>query len=962
MAESSVGTATLKLTGDTTGLEVALDRARQSQAGLGASAEQEAARMTRAQRRVIETLQRQADTTGLTREQLLQYNIVTRTTGDVQAALLNRLRANTAELDKQSNATVRATSTLNQYGQSAKQTAAALRGVPAQVTDIVVSLQGGQNPLTVLLQQGGQLKDMFGGVVPAARALGSTIAGLVNPATVAAVAIGGIGFAFYSGEQRANEFNRALLLTGNASGATANSLNAMALQLDNISGVTARQAASALTAVVSTGKIAEGQYQLVAQAAAMMEDAVGKAMSETVAEYAELARDPVNAVLRLNETEHFLTQSVYDRIRAMQDAGDIEGAAALATEARATAQIERAREVVDSLGLISGAWHAIKENTGEAWDEAVNYFAEVDKSAKQSVNSLKEFWNAMSSGVTSPWGLVNAANGAGTAATTGRPQPQAGADAKVNSAAQRQLDTLLAGNRSREERQKLEETQIVNLYRQLGISKEDKRVQDALTESQKRYKESLPKASGGASAARGLANASAQASLQLIKNAEEAQRTEIANTSKVLQANYAARNVSAADYYAQQRELMSRDFAAQEDSLTKQIEYLRSRDLTGKDSVNTNRELTQLETKLAKVRADSATQLVILGVQEKDVNDKRVRAIDAYKDSLNTSLESSKQQADAQVARIMLSEREFSLQSQLASITEKAAQEQRKLAKELAETNDRGAYDEKLQLLRDYTDEQVRIVVEGYARMDEAQRDWLNGFRTGVADWTANAANVADQAKQITTRALDGTVDMLTNFAMTGKLVWKDLLRDIGEEIARFMIKKAVLQFVNLFTSMWGGGVDAGGYSGNGTGAGSVQGFGNNLDNFTKNAKGNVYSSPSLSAYSGQVVNQPTPFYFAKGAGVMGEAGPEGIFPLSRGSDGKLGLKVAGGGMGTVTVETNVYVSSDGSSRTETSTAGGQAQLLKDLAGLISTGAQQQITKAMMPGGQLWKAGYGARN
>ncbi|MEM8329387.1 hypothetical protein Q4S08_17205, partial [Morganella morganii] len=66
---------------------------------------------------------------------------------------------------------------------------------------------------------------------------------------------------------------------------------------------------------------------------------------------------------------------------------------------------------------------------------------------------------------------------------------------------------------------------------------------------------------------------------------------------------------------------------------------------------------------------------------------------------------------------------------------------------------------------------------------------------------------------------------------------------------------------------------------------------------FTPNAKGGVYHSPSLSAYSGQVVHTPTMFAFAKGAGVMGEAGPEGIFPLRRGVGGKLGVvaKLAGG-------------------------------------------------------------------
>jgi phage-related minor tail protein len=77
---------------------------------------------------------------------------------------------------------------LDQYGQTARATAAALRQVPAQFTDIVTGLASGQSPLTVLLQQGGQLKDMFGGVGNAAQALGGYVAGLINPLTITAAA------------------------------------------------------------------------------------------------------------------------------------------------------------------------------------------------------------------------------------------------------------------------------------------------------------------------------------------------------------------------------------------------------------------------------------------------------------------------------------------------------------------------------------------------------------------------------------------------------------------------------------------------------------------------------------------------------------------------------------------------------------------------------------------------------
>ena len=118
---------------------------------------------------------------------------------------------------------------------SAKQYAASLRGVPAQITDIVVSLQGGQRPLTVLLQQGGQLKDMFGGVLPAARALGSTLLTMINPATVLATAIGTLGYAIYQGMDESERYAKALITSGNAAGMTRAEMDALAQRVGEAS-------------------------------------------------------------------------------------------------------------------------------------------------------------------------------------------------------------------------------------------------------------------------------------------------------------------------------------------------------------------------------------------------------------------------------------------------------------------------------------------------------------------------------------------------------------------------------------------------------------------------------------------------------------------------------------------------------------------------------------------------------
>ncbi|MEQ6474214.1 phage tail length tape measure family protein [Comamonas sp. wu1-DMT] len=150
--------------------------------------------------------------------------------GDVLKPYIDQLR--------QAEAAQKRLSLSGDFVMSDRARAAALRGVPAQFTDILVSLQGGQNALTVMLQQGGQLKDMFGGVGDAAKALGGYVLGLVNPLTLAAAAAGVLAYGFYSGSQEAQAFLVALETTGNKVGVNVQQLQDMASAMDKVAGIT----------------------------------------------------------------------------------------------------------------------------------------------------------------------------------------------------------------------------------------------------------------------------------------------------------------------------------------------------------------------------------------------------------------------------------------------------------------------------------------------------------------------------------------------------------------------------------------------------------------------------------------------------------------------------------------------------------------------------------------------------
>jgi phage-related minor tail protein len=253
-------------------------------------------------------------------------------------------------------------------GISAKQTAAALRGVPAQFTDIAVSLQGGQAPLTVFLQQGGQLKDMFGGAGEAARALGGYVVSLVNPFTVASAAAGVLAVAYHQGSKEADAFRAALLTTGNAAGTSTNQLAGLADQLGQGFGNTVGKAADVLAQLAASGQVGRAILQEFAATAIMAEKAFGTATKDIAKNFADLGKDPVGASARLNESMNYLTASTYAQIRAAMDLGQESKAAALAQDAYNSALKGRSAEMLASMGYIEKAWGGVKSAAKEAWD------------------------------------------------------------------------------------------------------------------------------------------------------------------------------------------------------------------------------------------------------------------------------------------------------------------------------------------------------------------------------------------------------------------------------------------------------------------------------------------------------------------------------------------------------------------------------------------------------------------
>ncbi|MFY3065894.1 phage tail length tape measure family protein [Achromobacter xylosoxidans] len=379
----------IRVDGDASGLTAAMaevtqetGKAKKSLAALGRDASQgmtkaaeegtQAGRkLERATQSLVNQIERQIAVTGAGARGTASYYVELAKQRGIDAnqlkPYLDQLEAVTRK-QAEAKAAIQATApAVEQMGMSAKATAAAMRGLPAQFTDIIVSLQGGQRPMTVLMQQGGQLKDMFGGLGPAAGAMGSYIAGLVNPFTLAAGAVAFLGAAYLKGVDESQAFNRTVIQTGGVAGVTAGQLQDMARRVGDVVG-TQGKAADALNLFASSAKVGAENMEQFTAAAVRWEKVTGAAVADTVQNFVELGKSPLEAALKLNEGMNFLTATTYEQIRALERQGKTAEAASVAQRAYADALNDRAPKLSQNLGVLERAWKGVSDTARGAWD------------------------------------------------------------------------------------------------------------------------------------------------------------------------------------------------------------------------------------------------------------------------------------------------------------------------------------------------------------------------------------------------------------------------------------------------------------------------------------------------------------------------------------------------------------------------------------------------------------------
>ncbi|MFO3939029.1 phage tail tape measure protein [Enterobacter hormaechei] len=256
-------------------------------------------------------------------------------------------------------------------------------------------------------------------------------------------------------------------------------------------------------------------------------------------------------------------------------------------------------------------------------------------------------------------------------------------------------------------------------------------------------------------------------------------------------------------------------------------------------------------------------------------------------------------------------------------------------------------YQQELALNKRYLEERLRDQ-EGYYAASDAQRDdWMTGLSEGYANWVDEATDYSSMAADGMKQAMGGAVTTITDMLNGNVDSWKDWGISVLKIVENVAINMALANGVSSLGSFFSFGASSAAAASSGT---AIQNAG---ANFTFNAKGNVYDSPSLSAYSNGVFQTPQLFAFAKGAGVFAEAGPEAIMPLTRAADGSLGVRAVGtpqvsGGVPSVNFG-DINIQGGSPHAASQGTAGAAGRQLKDaITGVINE-------QASMPGSPLWR-------
>ncbi|EHC9798422.1 phage tail tape measure protein [Salmonella enterica subsp. enterica serovar Sandiego] len=678
-----------------------------------------------------------------------------------------------------------------------------------------------------------------------------------------AAAVYGLGKAYYEGEKESEEFNKQLILTGSYAGKTAGQLNEMAKSIAG-NGVTQHDAAGVLAQVAGSGAFTGAAVDMVSRTAARMQEAVGQSVDETIRQFRRLQDDPVNAAKELDQTLHFLTATQLEQIRVLGEQGRTADAAKIAMSAYSEEMNKRAGDVHDNLGWIERAWNAVGDAAKWAWDRMLDIGRE--DTLDEKIATLQE---KIARARKTPWTV--------SSSWTEYDQQQLN-ELQEKKRQKDLLDAKAQAERTYQETQKLRNEQNDDLDREneteaMRHARKINRINamqyadaskrnGAIERENERHKKAMerqtkkPKAYHNDEAGRLLL----QYSQQQAQTEGQIAAAKLSTTEKMTEAHkqLLAFQQRITDLSGKKLTADEKSVLAHKDEIEQALQKLdiSQQDLQHQNALNELKKKTltltsQLADEESRVRQQHAMALATMGMgdQQRGRYEERLKIQQHYQEQLEQLKRDSKAKG----------------------------------------TYDSDEYRQAEQKLQDSLDRRLAEWADYNAKVDTASGDWTLGASRALDNFMSQGSDVAGMTENVFTDAFNSMADGIANFALTGKMDFRSFTVSILADLAKMEARIAASKLLGSVLGMFGAGAGAGG----GTPSGAYNAAALSV---IPNADGGVYRSAGLSQYSGSIVNRPTFFAFARGAAVMGEAGPEAILPLRRGANGKLGVVAAGSG------------------------------------------------------------------
>lgn len=668
-------------------------------------------------------------------------------------------------------------------GISVGQYKAAMRTLPAQFTDIATQLAGGQNPWLILLQQGGQVKDSFGGMIPMFRGLAGAITLPMVGVTSLAVATGALAYAWYQGDATLSEFNKTLVLSGNQAGLTADRMLTLS-RAGQAAGLTFNQARESLAALVNAGVRGGEQFDAINQSVARFASASGVEVDKVAEAFGKLTTDPTSGLMAMARQFRNVTAEQIAYVAQLQRSGDEAGALQAANDIATKGFDEQTRRLKENMGTLE-TW---ADKTGKAfksmWD-AILDIGRPESSANMLASAQKAFDEA-----DKKWQWYQSRSQRRGKTSSFRANLQGAWDDRENArlglaAATLQSDMEKAGELAARDRAERESSQ-------LKYTGEAQKAYERLLTPLEKY------------------------------TARQEELNKALKDGKILQADYNTLMASAKkDYESTQKKPSGVKVSAgerQEDRAHAAMLALETELRTLEKHSGANEKISQQRRDLWKaenqyvVLKEAATKRQ-LSEQEKSLlaHEKETLEYKRQLAELGDKVEHQKRlnELAQQAARFeqQQSAKQAAISAKVRGLTDRQAQ------RESEEQRLRDVYGDNPDALAKATS----ALKNTWSAEEQLRGSWMAGLKSGWGEWAESATDSFSQVKSAATQTFDGIAQNMAAMLTGSEQNWRSFTRSVLSMLTEIFLKQAMVGIVGRIGSAIGGAFGGGASASTGT-------------------------------------------------------------------------------------------------------------------------------------------------